>query len=103
MNFKDMVNDDIFTFLNIDEFGEVTTIDDEEVVVVFGTIELSDFTIKNGEGLLEEDRIFYVKDGDLSFYPRQGNKIVVNGDKCEVLQTSEDDGLLKVLIRLIES
>ncbi|GEN83624.1 hypothetical protein SLU01_19360 [Sporosarcina luteola] len=103
MNFKDLIEDDLKTFVNPDEFGEPAIIEGESVIVVPDADKMKERQLAKGlEGELHnEELLFYVEKSQLSFYPRPDNTAVIDGVKWRITDVQEDAGLFTITVELI--
>lgn len=103
MNFKDVLQDDLKTFLNFNEFGETAVIEGEQVIVVLDADKMTERQLAKGlEGELHnEELLFYVEKSLLSFYPRPDNTAVIDGVKWRIKDVKEDIGLFTITAELI--
>lgn len=100
MNFKNLIEDDLKTFLNFNEFGEPAIIEGEPVIVVLDADKMTERQLAKGlEGdLHNEELLFYVEKSQLSFYPRPDNTAVIDGVKWRVTNVQEDIGLFTITV-----
>ena len=100
MDFKETLEDDLKTFLNFNEFGELAIIEGESVTVVLDADKMTERQLAKGlEGdLHNEALLFYVEKSKLSFYPRPDNTAIIDGVKWRIKNVQEDIGLFTVTV-----
>lgn len=92
---RDFFESDLDTFVNDDEFAVKAMIEDEEVSVVIDNEKLAERQSNNHtEGLNTEELLFSVIKSRLSFYPRPGNRVRVDGALWNITNVQPDEGLL---------
>lgn len=103
MNFKNLVQSDLKTFINSTEFGQPAIMEGELVTVVLDDDKMIERQLaKELEGELhKEELLFYVEKSLLSFYPRPGNIAEVDRVKWRITQVTEDQGLFTITTELI--
>lgn len=98
--FKKMLREDINIFLNVDEFGEEITINDEKYIAVIETPD-KDFSFVEEGIATAVDVILYIKERtELKKY-RTGKSITVNGNPYIINNSYEEEGMR--IIKLSEN
>ena len=98
--FKDMVVEDrLYTFLNVDFFGEMYRVEGKEIPIVLDTDELKER--QNGQDLAvaESATLFYARVEDLPRRRAAGESLNVNGRECTIDDWKEDMGIATVTLR----
>jgi len=108
MNFKETLQKDLETFVNINEFGEMVTLDEVELpaVVTYSTGEYSgeqpsNFntkkTLLHGVNLVYHYLTIYFRAADYGRrIPKQSEFIKFNGRRLKVQESLELEGLVKL-------
>lgn len=99
-DFKDMVQADIKEiFLNFDEFGEIHTINGEEVLIIVDENELTErekrTQAKDGE-LHRKQLLFYVSTKDFGALPSPGKLLVLDGKKYTITDAENEMGIYSI-------
>lgn len=98
--FKDGVAADILgVFLNLDEFGEIYTIEGREIPVVVDNDELKERQGGQDLAVAESATLFYAKTADLPPRRPAGESLNVNGRECLIDDWQEDMGVSTVVLR----
>lgn len=103
LNFKSLIEDDLKTFINPAEFGELATIEGEEVIIVPDAETMKERQLaKEVEAELHvEEFLFYVEKGAISFYPHPDNIAVIDDVDWRITDVQEDQGLFTITAELI--
>lgn len=108
MTFKDFLQQDLNTFINPDEFGNLHKLDSKEIMMI---IEEDEFGLKKGltsdyedstQGVFESAIIIYLRSTDFK-KPSVGKRIKLDGDNYYVVEASNSDGVLKIKLAANES
>ncbi|WP_100406669.1 head-tail joining protein [Bacillus solitudinis] len=101
---RDYFFSDLLTFINSDEFAVKAIIEDEEVDVVLDSDKLKERQMNNHtEGIHTEELLFHVSKSGLSFYPRSGNRVRVDGSLWKVIDVQEDEGLFTITVEWVSA
>jgi len=92
MGFKDQVNADLDVFLNLDEFGELHTVDGMQLSVVVDNDKLKERQAKAQYGY-EGDLLFYVAKAFYGDLPAVGQIVRFDGEIYRVSDAQEDMGM----------
>lgn len=101
--FKDDLADDIATFLNLEEFSELATIDGVEIPcqVVHYTADKSNRQNETYEGLHGDfTTVFFEADvynDKRERLPRHGEQIKINSKRYDVVSVKNDMGIVKII------
>lgn len=98
MSFKEQVIDDIDNvFLNLEEFGEVHTVDGIQVSCVIHEDSISE--AKNGKliGMIDADLVIYGKAEDLNY--QTGSPINVDGREYIVGKVAHEMGVVELALK----
>ncbi len=109
MSFKDDLKDDLEnTFLDIDEFGEELVVEGNTII---GVLDVGDtknnilgtpsYGPNYGERFWEEKSTLYINKKDIFPLPKTGQNLEVNNQKYEIVESSEEDSLLAILLSKI--
>lgn len=92
-SFKQLLDDDLDSFFEEDEFAEEVIIEGKSCNVVY-----DDFpSIKtNSEGLEAEALLFHVKKIDLDFEPELGMRIQFNNKSYDIVHFKENFGMYTI-------
>jgi hypothetical protein len=100
-NLKSYLNNDLQTFLNVDEFAEYHDIDGQEVLAIIESDQLNERPRHPAElyrltdGIYQSSITIYVKSTDYD-KPVVGQRIYVDGEDYYVVSVAEENGLLKI-------
>lgn len=106
MNFKDIINDDLDIFINLDEFAQEIQIDGFKINGVISSIVSEKNKLKLGsQGGYGYGEAIYVNEKEISFKTldcistyKQGDRIEVNHALYEVVLSEESDGMTTLVI-----
>lgn len=103
LNFKSLIEADLKTFINPNEFGELAIIEGEEVIIVTDAETMKERQLaKEIEGELhEEELLFYVEKEEISFYPRSDNIVIIDEVQWKITDVQEDQGLFTITAELV--
>ena len=105
MDFKKIINNDIATFMNLSEFGEVHTVDGEEITVIISSNLNQDKNSKKQNqfyyGISQNSLVLTVKESDISNY-EEGDKINLDGYYYNVSKVAKNNGIVDINIVRIE-
>lgn len=108
MGFKDQLKKDLDIFINLNDFGELHTLDTKEIAMI---VEEDDFNSKAGrtrdfeeatQNIYEAVITIHLKESDYR-KPAVGKRITLDGDKYYVVGSSVIDGILKINLVANES
>lgn len=105
MDFKKIINNDIETFMNLSEFGEVHTVDGEEITVIISSNLNQDKNSKKQNqfyyGISQNSLVLTVKESDISDY-KEADKINLDGYYYNVSKVAKNNGIVDINIVRIE-
>ena len=105
MDFKKIINNDIETFMNLSEFGEVHTVDGKEITVIISSNLNQDKNSKKQNqfyyGISQNSLVLTVKESDISDY-KEADKINLDGDYYNVSKVAKNNGIVDINIVRIE-
>jgi len=106
MSFKDAANEDLASFLNLDEFGEEIEVNNKTIIAVFDE-DLSKrrpkaLSDQNPEGLFITEKTLYARIENIE-RPAEGEVLRVNKRMYLVKEVSEAAGLLEITLEVNES
>ena len=90
------------TFFNPAEFGEIHTINEDEIRVVVDNetlLELNLGKASDTDGILRDDKMFFVQKQDLSNEPEIDQIIEFDGESYPIGQVLEDYGGYTIILR----
>jgi hypothetical protein len=101
-NLKSYLNNDLQTFLNVDEFAEYHDIDGQQVLAIIESDQLNErprhpvelYRVTNG--IYQSSITIYVKSDDYE-KPVIGQQICIDGEDYYVDSVAEEHGLLKII------
>ena len=100
--FKDDLKEDLSVFVEVDEFGEMATIDGVTLAaqITVQTHKKSGIESRNYDGLHGDFVTAYFKTADYTAVkeriPRQGEWCIINGKRYDVLTSADDLGITKL-------
>lgn len=97
MGFKDQVNADLDVFLNLDEFGELHTINGVQLNIVIDNDKLKERQAKAQYGY-EGDLLFYVAKVSYGDLPAVGQIVRFDGEIYRVSDVQDAAGLLTITL-----
>lgn len=100
MTFRAQATADLSTFLNVDEFGESVDIDGAQVDCV---LEGNGDTAAPQDGVINRDTLLRARTADFAVVPRVGQRITVDGEQADVIAAADDQGLLTLQLRWLDS
>lgn len=98
-NFKDLLNQDLNTFFNSDEFGETHNIDGKDVTIIVDTDKLQERSKKEFDGLSVGELLYFVKVSDLSKKPVQDSIQVFDKKPYLIFNVREDNGIYEIILQ----
>ena len=102
-SFKEQLEKDFSqTFFNPAEFGEIHTINGDEILIVVDNetlLELNLGKTSDTDGIFRDDKMFFVQKKDLGFEPVVGQIIELDGESYPVGQMLEDYGGYTIILR----
>ena len=94
-SFKEVMKDDVNnTFMNVDEFADMHTVDGKEIPVLVDDNEIIEREKKmksNMDGVYVKQKLIYVKADDFGSLPAIGRQIVFDGKRYMVTDSTEDE------------
>lgn len=90
------------TFFNPAEFGEIHTINGDEILVVVDNetlLELNLGKTADTDGIFRDDKMFFVQKKDLDFEPVIDQIIEFDGESYPIGQVLEDYGGYTIILR----
>lgn len=98
--FKDMVKADrIEVFLNIDEFGEIHTVEGKPIQIVIDNDELKERQSGQDIAIAESSTLFYARTEDLPRRRPAGESMNIDGRECLIDDWQEDMGMSTIVLR----
>lgn len=98
--FKDMVKADrIEVFLNIDEFGEIHTVEGNLIQIVIDNDELKERQSGQDIAIAESSTLFYARTEDLPRRRPVGESMNIDGRECLIDDWQEDMGMSTIVLR----
>lgn len=98
--FKDMVKADrIEIFLNIDEFGEIHTVEGNPIQIVIDNDELKERQSGQDIAIAESSTLFYARTEDLPRRRPAGESMNIDGRECLIDDWQEDMGMSTIVLR----
>lgn len=97
--FKELVDDDLSVFFNLEEFGEIHRVEGKKVPSIFmtdshgSTSKVSDKDLKN-TGIIGADFTLYLKREDCDFKYSAGKILNVDGKELVIGKVAEESGVL---------
>lgn len=102
MTFKDVIADDIATFLNDLEFADTHTINKTSCIAVVQDVVINDSLYPNygkdsyREGVYAYGSVINVRKSDLPKVPAMGTVLVLDGKRGQVINVADDEGILTI-------
>ena len=97
--FKDTVKADrLEVFLNINEFGEIHTVEGKPIPIVIDNDELKERQSGQDIAVAESSTLFYARTEDLPRRRPAGENININGRECMIDDWQEDMGLSTIVL-----
>lgn len=90
------------TFFNPAEFGEIHTINGDEILVVVDNetlLELNLGKTADTDGIFQDNKMFFVQKKDLDFEPVIDQIIEFDGESYQIGQVLEDYGGYTIILR----
>lgn len=98
--FKEMIAQDIKeTFLELDYFGELYTVEGKEIQIVIDTDELKARQGTQDLAVTESSTLFFAATEDLPKGRKPGMNLNINGRECLIDVWEEDAGVTTVALR----
>lgn len=104
MTFKEQIaRDNVQVFMNIDEFGELHTINGKEMPAIVDNNELVDrekrYRYKNSfDGVYLKELLVYVKESDFGKLPAIGRVVIYDGKSYIVSDAINEDGIYSLTL-----
>ena len=95
--FKEILNDDLNVFLNIEEFGEEVLINGFPILVVEDNETMKEYKVKHLELLNEETILFFCRTHDLNQITIE-NFLTYNGNYYNVVSKEDYGGVYQVIL-----
>ena len=99
-SFKEVMKDDVNnTFMNVDEFADMHTVDGKEIPVLVDDNEIIEREKKmksNMDGVYVKQKLIYVKAGDFGPLPAIGRQIVFDEKRYMVTDSTDEDGVYTI-------
>lgn len=99
-SFKEVMKDDVNnTFMNVDEFADMHTVDGKEIPVLVDDNEIIEREKKmksNMDGVYVKQKLIYVKAKDFGALPAIGRHIVFDGKRYMVTDSTDEDGVYTI-------
>lgn len=101
-SFKEVMKDDVNnTFMNVDEFADMHTVDGKEIPVLVDDNEIIEREKKmksNMDGVYVKQKLIYVKADDFGSLPAIGRQIVFDGKRYMVTDSTDEGGVYTITI-----
>jgi len=101
MTLKESMAADISTFLNLDEFAELHTLNNKEVACIIDKDSSKTKSLQDGVWI--DSAVVYVKFSDYGKRPAIGSLLVVDTKRHIVVGLNENNGILEITIEANES
>lgn len=102
MTFKEIIADDVHrTFLNLEEFSDLHTVNGKEMPVQLDTneqIEREKRTGQNADGVYRNQKLIYVAASDFGAMPKQGSILNLDGKLYRVADAVDEYGVYSITI-----
>ena len=100
MKFTEAIDKDLEIFMNLEEFAEKHEINGEEMRCIFdqGTREMNGGDSKNFEGLHGDFATLYVKSGEITRIPKQGENFKIDGQRYTVERVDNLKGIIEISV-----
>ena len=102
MTFKEIIADDVHrTFLNIEEFSDIHTVNGKEMPVQVDTneqIEREKRMSQNVDGVYMNQKLIYVAASDFGSMPKQGSILNLDGKVYRVADAVDEYGVYSITI-----
>lgn len=99
-SFKEVMKDDVNnTFMNVDEFADMHTVDGKEIPVLVDDNEIIEREKKmksNMDGVYVKQKLIYVKADDFGPLPVIGRQIVFDGKRYMVTDSTDEGGVYTI-------
>lgn len=99
-SFKEVMKDDVNnTFMNVDEFADMHTVDGKEIPVLVDDNEIIEREKKmksNMDGVYVKQKLIYVKADDFGPLPAIGRQIVFDGKRYMVTDSTDEGGVYTI-------
>lgn len=100
--FKDIIREDVkVTFLNIDEFSDMHTVNGREMPVQVDSneqIEREKRFNQYMDGIYTNQKLIYVSAADFGSLPKQGSILNLDGKILRVADAIEEDGVYSITV-----
>lgn len=102
MTFKEIIADDVHrTFLNVEEFSDMHTVNGKEMPVQIDTneqIEREKRMSQNVDGVYTNQKLIYVASSDFGPMPKQGSILNLDGKIYRVADAVDEYGVYSITI-----
>ena len=99
-SFKEVMKADVDnTFMNLDEFADMHTVDGKEIPVLVDDNEIIEREKKmksNMDGVYVKQKLIYVKAGDFGALPAIGRQIMFDGGGYLVTDSTDEQGIYAI-------
>ncbi len=100
--FKELLEQDVKNvFLNLEEFGEVHTVNEKEMVIIIDNneqIEREKRTNQRTDGIYKNQKLIYVATSDFGPLPKQGARLVLDKKNYTVMDAISEDGIYSITV-----
>lgn len=100
--FKEIIKDDVYrTFLNLDEFSDIHTVNGKEMATQIDTneqIEREKRMSQNVDGVYMNQKLIYVAASDFGPMPKQGSILTLDGKVYRVADAVDEYGVYSITI-----
>lgn len=99
-SFKEVMKADVdSTFMNLDEFADMHTVDGKEIPILVDDNEIIEREKKmksNMDGVYVKQKLIYVKAGDFGALPAIGRQIMFDGRGYLVTDSTDEQGIYAI-------
>ena len=96
--FKDYLQQDLETFFNPDEFGEIHRINGRELTIVVDNERLMERTKKEFDGISIGELLYFVKASDYGERPTIGKAQKFDKRQMYVADVKDSDGIYEIIL-----
>lgn len=109
MGFKELLCEDLKSFINPEEFGEVHRIGDREMVVLVDNQELMEREKRKignemyRQGIYHKKLLFYVQAEAFGKLPAVGRQLLFDDDRYTIIDAVDEGGIYSISLEAIHS
>lgn len=98
--FKDQLISDLDIFINLDEFGELHSINGRDIAIIIDNDRLDKRSNKEYDGISVGELLFFVKMSDYGSCPEKGTPVIFDGRQMYVFDTPREDmGMYEIILK----